>query len=88
MLTCQIDSFPRKSLIFKSKVFVFDYGGILKSRMFENLKTFLIKVFLSDDRPNELLKRWMFDNVRFSKSKFSYITVGKYRKVRRLISHI
>ena len=38
----------------------------------------MIKVFVFDYRP--ILKRQMFENLTLLKSKFSYLTIGKYQK--------
>ena len=37
-----------------------------------------IQVFVFGHR--QISKRWMFGNLRFLKSKFSYLTVGEYPK--------
>ena len=55
------------------------YRRISKTRMFENLRFFVIPAFIFDYR--QISTRWMFVlKSRIFELKFLYLTVGEYRK--------
>ena len=57
------------------------YRRISKTRMFENLRFFVIEAFVFDYRQISTRPRWMFVlKSRIFELKFLYLTVGEYRK--------